>query len=873
MALIDPLLDPVNLMVSLLLTFSPIIILFIPYLFTRRKDENFFAVIFNRAYFGFIVFYLAYFIFSSILNAVVPNPSQYIDQEYYPVTGTSEYSTVWDSAAVDEETVNNFLTSIGLPGIPLLVKYMFQHFINSIVNFLYYPIIILAFVFGISPIISLIILLYQTWGEKRNERKPLKRLIKQNEEEIKFLRIKQKNANETEIPEISQEITTLEDDINNLQRQLTELRSVTQRLQEIQFEMEASPFQEITKRVKEKEWGNERELLKVLIAILPITLFLLMTILQLLGETENPSLLQGTAMGHFLEIFFAYIASIVFSVYLIKASRLSRRGKFLGNQLYIAMVQSLSTVGAFMSGLAVILFLVQYFDQIFVVSYFVVYFIMVSIFFVLFLDIFEPFSIYLLIKLIETFKNFKMAVKRIDSTNVAKSAAMGVVIGFLLAVGFLVYRVIVGGLFPRNIDTVQYSTFFWFTLNYISFFLSAALILFIRRWNWSIFTTTLIAYLSISSVSIFLFLWYDEALALYSLIPFLDLDNPIFRIGTVPLIPPFITLTSGLAGGVERLQWYTNIWKEGIFGDIHFIIPELQRIPVIWKGEGGIFLGLLSIPYNLLHPFAIILTYGSILFLVRRNFHIRTQKSELEGEEKVQYKSIYSDMGRLPNLNELERKSDIILIGATPVDNPEINQKIEEAWTEIENGQQLREVITRGIEPFNELTKKSGLTSAEIHQILDDLTFDIAIPFNQVLTVLHREFSYSFEEVTIDSLHVMMLDGRAVLSHTFAMESQVEPALVAGLFSAITSFAKEAVRSEQLLKTIDHGDVVLTIEYAKWVFAAIFADSTSTELRRKLSEFLADFEERHAKTLPIWLGDLEVFTGDIQIIDDTFSTI
>jgi hypothetical protein len=870
MALMDPLLDPVNLLVSLLLTFSPIIILFVPYLFTRRKEENVFAIIFNRAYFGFIVFYLAYFIFPSILNAIVPNPTQYTDQEYYPVIGTSEYSTIWDSAAVDNETTNALLTSIGLPGLPLLIKYMFQHFINSIVNYLYYPIIILAFVFGISPIISMLILLYQTWGEKRNEKKPLKRLIKQNEEEIKLLQHKQKTGNDIEVSEITQEMNTLESDINNLQQQLTELRSVTQRLQEIQFEMEASPFQEIRKRVKEKDWTNERELLKVLIAILPITLFLLMTILQLLGETENPSLLQGTAMGHFLEIFFAYIASIVFSVYLLKASRLSRKGKFLGNQLYVAMVQSLSTVGAFMSGLAVILFLVQYFDQIFVVSYFVVYFIMVSVFFVLFLDIFEPFSIYLLIKLIEVFKNVKLAVNRINSTNIAKSVGMGIIIGFLLAVGFLVYRVIIQGFYPRNIDTVQYSTFFWFTLNYISFLLSAALILLIRRWNWSIFATTLIAYLSISSVSILLFLWYDEAL--YKLIPFLSLDNAIFIIGGVPLIPPFITLTSGLAGGGERLQWYTNIWKEGVFGDIHFIIPELHRIPVIWKGEGGIFLGLLSIPYNLLHPFAIILTYGSILFLLRRKFYVRTQKSELEGEEKIQYKSVYSDMGRLPNLNELERKSDIILIGATQTDNPEITQKIEEAWFKIENGKQLHDAITEKIEPFNELTRKSGLQSAEIHRILDQLTFDIDVPFNQVLTVLHREFSYSFEEVTIDSLHVMMLDGRAVLSHTFATESQVEPALVAGLFSAITSFAKEAVRSEQLLKTIDHGDVVLTIEYAKWVFAAIFADSTSTELRKKLSEFLISFEERHSKTLPTWLGDLDVFRNDIQIIDDVFST-
>jgi hypothetical protein len=118
----------------------------------------------------------------------------------------------------------------------------------------------------------------------------------------------------------------------------------------------------------------------------------------------------------------------------------------------------------------------------------------------------------------------------------------------------------------------------------------------------------------------------------------------------------------------------------------------------------------------------------------------------------------------------------------------------------------------------------------------------------------------------------MMLDGRAVLAHTFGKESIVEPALVSGLFSAITSFAKEAVRSEQLLRTIDHGDVVLTIEYAKWVFAAIFADSTSTELRRKLTDFLANFEKRYSKVLPTWLGNLDVFEDEIKVIDLEFVT-
>ena len=80
---------------------------------------------------------------------------------------------------------------------------------------------------------------------------------------------------------------------------------------------------------------------------------------------------------------------------------------------------------------------------------------------------------------------------------------------------------------------------------------------------------------------------------------------------------------------------------------------------------------------------------------------------------------------------------------------------------------------------------------------------------------------------------------------------------------------KPLPRSNPDVNTNEPTDV-LTIEYAKWVFAAIFADSTSTELRRKLSEFLTDFEQRHGKTLPMWLGDLDVFADDIKIIDDAF---
>ena len=117
------------------------------------------------------------------------------------------------------------------------------------------------------------------------------------------------------------------------------------------------------------------------------------------------------------------------------------------------------------------------------------------------------------------------------------------------------------------------------------------------------------------------------------------------------------------------------------------------------------------------------------------------------------------------------KKPDIIMIGAPPIEDATLKQQINETLMNIEYGPQLYEAITGKERSLEELNRETGLKVPQIQEILDVLTFDLEVPLNQVLTVLHKEFSYSFKEVTIDSLHIMMLDGRAVLSHTFAAES------------------------------------------------------------------------------------------------------
>jgi hypothetical protein len=286
-----------------------------------------------------------------------------------------------------------------------------------------------------------------------------------------------------------------------------------------------------------------------------------------------------------------------------------------------------------------------------------------------------------------------------------------------MAVMFFAYRVIVQSIFV-NINTVQYDTFFWLTQNYATFLVAALLLLFFRRWNWSVIGTAVVTYLSIFTVSFVLISWYSSGWD-----TLLGLPEGFPSFAGVPLITPFITVESTFAGFGEgiNLKWLTSVWKTGTFAGIHFLVPELHQIPVVWRGTGGsTFLGILSIPYNLLHPLAIILIYGALLFLARIQFHVRTQK----GEGKTQYKSIFSDMSRLPSSSEISRKSDIILIGLPrAVDDSMAEMKVNERWETIENGSILHEALSNQQRSVTELANSTGLSNVEIHHTLDELTF------------------------------------------------------------------------------------------------------------------------------------------------------
>jgi hypothetical protein len=142
---------------------------------------------------------------------------------------------------------------------------------------------------------------------------------------------------------------------------------------------------------------------------------------------------------------------------------------------------------------------------------------------------------------------------------------------------------------------------------------------------------------------------------------------------------------------------------------------------------------------------------------------------------------------------------------------------------------------------------------------------------NGFIEIYKPEFSYTFEKVEKQGLYIIYEDGRGVFDYSFMKEYSHDPGLISGMFSAITSFIKETTKSQELLKTIDHGDITILIEYGKKIFGALFIKGKpSVEVRTKLSNFVHRFEGKYEEVLEDWSGALIHFKEDHKLVEDIF---
>ena len=331
--------DAIEIILTFVLNSIPILILFIPYLFLRKKPIGY---LYLRIYAGILVFYVIYWILPIIFQ-IGAGPEEL------------------ESSGNDQGFI-----------------FLGAHLGALISLFADYPLTTLPFIFFVAPFLSLL----YVWNHMRKE----------------------------------------DDTIKN------NLKSLTYHLKE-------SPIKNIRNELLKNDWTTEKEILKLLIVLLPISLYLLQVILTVSGLESDPLITGDTALGWFLEILFVYIAIFILSIELLFSSQIALKGRYFGEDIRSQTYKSLYTVGAPISILSIILFIAQYSESLPILIYFFAYFIMASVIFVLFLKIFEPISILIFIKLIDYWKNRRDKIRNMNISNLS----YGIIVGFI---AFLIYLVL-----------------------------------------------------------------------------------------------------------------------------------------------------------------------------------------------------------------------------------------------------------------------------------------------------------------------------------------------------------------------------------------------------------------------------------------------
>ncbi|MHA1149630.1 MAG: hypothetical protein ACTSR8_15450 [Promethearchaeota archaeon] len=650
------------------------------------------------------------------------------------------------------------------------LSYFAAHFGNLVINFASYPLITLPFIFFVAPFIALIFV----WNRLRNEE-----------------------------------------------------GSIKDNLQELTYEYTQSPFKKIRNELQLNDWSREKNILKLMIVLLPISLYLLQVILDI-SNLQTVSLTEGTtALGWFIEILFVYLAVFIFSIELLFSSQIALKGRYFGENIREQTFKSLYQVGAPISILSLILFIIQYTESIGIIIYFFAYFIMASIIFILFLDIFEPISILIFIKLVDWWRNKSHQKKDIDKTNLLMVVIIGVAVFIVYMVSFII-------------------------LAFIPLYQDANII--IEAANYAYDNPSLIDSMGIDLMNTISnsLTFGIIILAAIALAYGFKLTNNI-ALGLIAFLPALIFMSI-------LLNFPDEFWTTGqvsytaVFGEDVYTLRTAAFNADLFVGGNITLLGVIAQPYIYTRYIFNIFFWALIFYYIKKDFMIKN----IPLDDKYVEKTIFTSADDFPKPHDYIKEKFNFLIRK--------NSEMPELGAEL-NREDIREILSK-LENDELLYSLTPIEENEKKRFYYTLKY---LYTNNVVQLWKPEFSFKLEKVELQNLYMIFTDGRDVFNYGF-VEGGQDPALISGMFSAITSFIQETTQSKQLLRTIDHGDITILIEYGRYIFGALFVKGKqTTEVRAQLKEFVKHFEEKHESILPNWNGALSHFENDHLLVEEIFA--
>ncbi|MCF2139683.1 MAG: hypothetical protein K9W44_06485 [Candidatus Lokiarchaeota archaeon] len=129
-------------------------------------------------------------------------------------------------------------------------------------------------------------------------------------------------------------------------------------------------------------------------------------------------------------------------------------------------------------------------------------------------------------------------------------------------------------------------------------------------------------------------------------------------------------------------------------------------------------------------------------------------------------------------------------------------------------------------------------------------------------------------EDAINIQHIMVIYkswGTSIFFKSFA-EDTFDPDLISGFLSAVQSFGKE-LKSQNTLNELSYGDKILLFSDGEFIRVTLVLSKTASPfLKRNLSKFVNVFEVQFKDQLVKWHGQLNVFQGAEDLVDEVLKT-
>ncbi|MFX0048616.1 MAG: hypothetical protein ACFE8G_10675, partial [Candidatus Hermodarchaeota archaeon] len=149
----------------------------------------------------------------------------------------------------------------------------------------------------------------------------------------------------------------------------------------------------------------------------------------------------------------------------------------------------------------------------------------------------------------------------------------------------------------------------------------------------------------------------------------------------------------------------------------------------------------------------------------------------------------------------------------------------------------------------------------------------VIVPKKKEKQRILTEVKTIFEDA-INLEHILVLykgTGTCIFFKSYGSE-QIDPELIGGFLSAVSSFGKE-MATQAALNEISYGDKMLLLADGYLIrVALVLGKNASLILRRHLKEFIEAFEKTFKDILPNWRGQLNHFKNAGLIVDDILNT-